>query len=165
MWAAPVHAMEELNCADFGTRERAQREFVKVPTDVHDLDRDGDGKACEANPSTGWWPWMVASAGLVAGRAMARRRTGDHRMLPGWEGFVFNYEFSPEGDADKVMDKMLPALAVMGVVALPVVGVLRDHVFPRSAAPLAFHVATGVMSMMVAYAAVSWRTSVTVDGT
>jgi hypothetical protein len=51
----------DLNCPDFGTRERAQKEFEKQSSDIHNLDGDKDGRACEGNRSTGWWGWPLAS--------------------------------------------------------------------------------------------------------
>ena len=35
------------NCSDFETQEEAQKIFEQCKTDVHDLDRDNDGVACE----------------------------------------------------------------------------------------------------------------------
>lgn len=150
--SAPVHAAaNDLNCTDFGTRERAQREYLKNATDIHRLDADNDGKACEWNGSTGWWVWPIAGLALVAGRTMGRRRIGDHRMVLGTRGFVFNYEFSEDGRADKVLDRITPVLLFTGVAALPVTAVLRDYVFPRSATPIAFYVAIGVLCGVSAY--------------
>jgi hypothetical protein len=40
-------AMEELDCADFATREEAQAELDADPSDPNDLDADDDGEACE----------------------------------------------------------------------------------------------------------------------
>ena len=118
--SAPVQAAaNDLNCTDFGTRERAQREYSKNASDIHQLDADDDGKACEWNGSTGWWVWPIASAALVVGRAMGRRRIGDHRMVPGAQGVMFNYEFSEDGSADKVIDRTFPLLLVAGIAALP----------------------------------------------
>jgi hypothetical protein len=150
-WAAPASAANDLNCSDFGTRERAQREYLKNATDIHRLDADNDGKACEWNRSTGWWVWPIAGAALVAGRATGRRRVGDHRMVPGAQGVVFNYEFSEDGSANKVIDRMFPLLLVAGITALPVTHVLRDYVFPRSATPIAFYIAIGVLCGVGAY--------------
>jgi Excalibur calcium-binding domain len=44
---APALAAQNLNCADFPNQEAAQKEYDRNDTDVHDLDRDGDGIACE----------------------------------------------------------------------------------------------------------------------
>jgi hypothetical protein len=35
------------NCSDFGTQKEAQKVFEICSTDIHDLDRDNDGVACE----------------------------------------------------------------------------------------------------------------------
>jgi hypothetical protein len=35
------------NCSDFKTQKEAQKVFEECKTDVHDLDRDNDGAACE----------------------------------------------------------------------------------------------------------------------
>lgn len=150
-WATQVAAASDLNCSDFGTRERAQREFLQSSSDVHRLDADNDGKACEWNSSTGWWVWPVAGAALVGGRTMGRRRIGDYRMVPGAQGVIFNYEFSEDGNADKVFDRITPMLLIAGVTALPVTHILRDFVFPRSATPIAFYIAIGVLCGVTAY--------------
>jgi hypothetical protein len=150
-WASPAAAANDLNCTDFGTRERAQREFLKNTTDIHRLDADNDGKACEWNRSSGWWVWPIAGVALVGGRTMGRRRAGDHRMVPGAQGVVFNYEFSEDGQADKVLDRITPILLLAGVTALPITTVLRDYIFPRSATPIAFYIAIGVLGGVAAY--------------
>jgi drug/metabolite transporter (DMT)-like permease len=72
-------------------------------------------------------------------------------MVPGAHGVVFNYEFSEDGQADKVLDRMTPLLLAVGVVALPMTTVLRDYIFPRSATPIAFYIAIGVLGGAVAY--------------
>lgn len=159
LWAVPgqLHgatgASPDLNCADFGTRERAQREFEEHRLDVHDLDRDGDGRACEMNGSTGWWVWPAAVVGLVVGRSAARRRLGDYTMVPGLEGVLFNYRFDEAGNADKVPDKVNLAAVPAALVALPVMGLVRDHVMPRSATPIAVHVVTLALAGLVAWGA------------
>jgi drug/metabolite transporter (DMT)-like permease len=152
-WASPAAAANDLNCTDFGTRERAQREFLKNTTDIHRLDADNDGKACEWNSSSGWWVWPIGGAALVGGRIMARRRVGDHRMVPGAQGVVFNYEFSEDGQAEKVLDRTSPILLLAGVAALPATTVLRDYIFPRSATPIALYIAIGALGGVVAYLA------------
>ena len=152
--STPANAMSnDLNCSDFGTRERAQREFLQSGVDIHQLDADDDGKACEWNGSTGWWVWPIASAALVVGRAMGRRRVGDHRMVPGAQGVMFNYEFSEDGNADKVFDRITPMLLIAGLAALPVTIFLRDFVLPRSATPIAVYIAITAISGAMAYLA------------
>jgi len=41
--------IDKYNCDDFETQQQAQIIFKKCPTDIHQLDRDKDGKACEKN--------------------------------------------------------------------------------------------------------------------
>jgi hypothetical protein len=148
----------DLNCPDFGTRERAQHEFEKHSSDIHKLDRDGDGKVCEWNGSTGWWSFPLASAGLVTGRFIARRKKADHRVVPGIEGVWHNYVFHEDGDADTVVDKIGIALLAGGVIALPVVNVLRDSVLPRSFTPLGINLLVALLFAVGSFA-VSWQTN------
>jgi hypothetical protein len=148
----------DLNCPDFGTRERAQHEFEKNSSDIHKLDRDGDGKVCEWNGSTGWWSFPLASAGLVTGRFIARRKKADHRVVPGIEGVWHNYVFHEDGDADTVVDKIGIALLAGGVIALPVVNVLRDSVLPRSFTPLGINLLVALLFAVGSFA-VSWQTN------
>jgi hypothetical protein len=148
----------DLNCSDFGTRERAQHEFEKHTSDIHDLDRERDGKACEGNGSTGWWSFPLASAGLVAGRFIARRKKADHRVVPGIEGVWHNYVFHEDGGADTVVDKIGIALLAGGVIALPVVNVLRDYVLPRSFTPLGINLLVALLFAVGSFA-VSWKTN------
>jgi hypothetical protein len=130
-------AAGDLNCSDFGTRERAQRELNKSTVDVHGLDGDGDGKACEQNGSTGWVTWPVAGAALVLGRFASRRRRADPTQVSGIEGLWQNYRFDPEGDLDEEFDKVGIVLATAGgAVAMIAANLLRDYVFPKSFTPL-----------------------------
>lgn len=149
--ASPVSASGDLNCSDFGTRERAQREFLKSAIDIHQLDADNDGKPCEWNESTGWWVWPIAGAALVGGRVMARRRIGDYRMVPGVQSVVFNYQFSEDGQADKVPDRVTAFLMIAGVIGLPITTVLRDYIFPKSSTPIAFYVAVVIVCGAASY--------------
>jgi endonuclease YncB( thermonuclease family) len=48
---APPASAADKDCADFGTREEAQRYLT--PGDTHGLDGDGDGRACDTLPSGG----------------------------------------------------------------------------------------------------------------
>lgn len=148
----------DLNCPDFGTRERAQWEFEKHSSDIHNLDGDNDGKVCEWNGSTGWWGWPLGSAGLVAGRFIARRKKADHRVVPGIEGVWHNYVFHETGDADTVVDKTGIVLLAAGAVALPVVHVARDYVLPQSFTPLGINFLVTLLFAVGAFA-VSWKTN------
>ena len=63
----------DLNCPDFGTRERAQWEFEKHSSDIHNLDGDNDGKVCEWNGSTGWWGWPLGCMRVPWGERALRK--------------------------------------------------------------------------------------------
>lgn len=158
--SAPVLAASsgDLNCADFGSRERAQVEFEKHSTDIHHLDGDNDGRVCEWNSSTGWWSWPLGSIALVAGRFIARRKKADHRVVPGIEGVWHNYVFHEDGGADTVIDKYGAILLAAGVVALPVVQVMRDYVFPRSFTPLGINLLVAALIGGIAFV-VTWQTN------
>ncbi|WP_246076473.1 excalibur calcium-binding domain-containing protein [Amycolatopsis cihanbeyliensis] len=43
-------AQDRYNCGDFATQPEAQKVLDSTPGDPHDLDRDGDGIACESLP-------------------------------------------------------------------------------------------------------------------
>ena len=156
--SAALASSGDLNCPDFGTRERAQKEFEKHSSDIHNLDRDKDGKVCEWNGSTGWWGWPLASVGLVAGRFVARRKKADHRVVPGIEGLWHNYVFHENGEADTVVDKVGIALLATGVVALPVVHIARDYVLPRSFTALGINVIITLLFAVGSFA-VTWKTN------
>lgn len=158
--SSPAHASSsgDLNCPDFGTRERAQVEFEKHSTDIHHLDGDNDGRVCEWNGSTGWWSWPLGSIALVAGRFIARKKKADHRVVPGIEGVWHNYVFHEDGGADTVIDKNGAILLAAGIGALPVVRVLRDYVLPRSFTPLGINFLVAVLLGVAAFA-VTWQTN------
>jgi len=46
-WAMRDDGGGDLNCSDFGSQADAQRVYDATPGDPYDLDRDGDGVACE----------------------------------------------------------------------------------------------------------------------
>ncbi len=142
----------DLNCSDFGTRERAQFEMDGHGRDVHGLDGDNDGKACEWNASTGWWGWPVGGAALVAGRYAARRKMSDARVVPGVEGLWNNYVFHEDGNVDKVLDRTGAVLLAGGLVALPLIEIMRDRVFPRSFGALAIVLLVGGALSVLAFA-------------
>ena len=148
----------DLNCPDFGTRERAQVEYERQNSDIFNLDGDNDGRVCEWNGSTGWWGWPLGSIALVAGRFIARRKKADHRVVPGVEGLWHNYTFHEDGGADTVIDATGIALLAAGVVALPVVHVMRDYVLPRSFTPLGINFLIAVLFGAASFA-VTWQTN------
>lgn len=73
----PAHAAD-LDCFDFGTREAANKELSRTMSefgrDVHRLDADGDGNACERNGSAIVWSGIAAVAGVLAGFSLARNQ-------------------------------------------------------------------------------------------
>ena len=46
----PSCTQSDCNCADFATQAEAQAVFDAFPTDIFNLDRDRDGRACESLP-------------------------------------------------------------------------------------------------------------------
>lgn len=60
-------APSDLDCADFGSRELANRELQETNReyggDIHGLDRDGDGQACETAPSAQIWSVVLSAVG------------------------------------------------------------------------------------------------------
>jgi hypothetical protein len=47
--------------------------------------------------------------------------------------------FHEDGGADKVMDRSVSLFAAVGVLALPIVNVMRDYVLPQSFTPIAIN--------------------------
>lgn len=148
-------ATQDLNCSDFGSRERAQFEMDKFSYDIYELDGDADGRACEWNGSTGWWGWPLSGLALVGGRYFARRKKADHRVIPGIEGLWNNYTFHEDGGVDKVFDRPLTLLALGGVVALPLVGIFRDYVAPRSFTPITINLLVSLLAGVISFSIVS----------
>lgn len=143
----------DLNCTDFGTRERAQRELEKSSVDIYGLDGDGDGQACEWNGSTGWVTWPVVASALVLGRFASRRRRGDHTQLSGIEGLWHNYRFDDEGNADVEFDKIgILLLTVGGGVGLVFANFMRDSLLPRSFTPLGIWTIAAAVSFAAVFA-------------
>ena len=137
----------DLNCTDFGTRERAQRELESTRSDVHHLDGDGDGRACESNGSTGWMSWPVTGLALVVARWVSRRRRADHTLPPGVDGLWQNFRFDDEGEVEHRFDRVgIGLLTVGGAVGVVVTAFVRDHVLPRSFTPTAIHAITAAVA-------------------
>lgn len=75
-------ATRDLDCSDFGSREAANRELDRTLSefgrDIHRLDADGDGTACEWNGSAMiWTPVAGGGAVLLAFGATADRSKRD----------------------------------------------------------------------------------------
>ncbi len=143
----------DLNCTDFGTRERAQHELEKSSVDIYGLDGDGDGQACEWNGSTGWVTWPVVGVALVLGRFTSRHRRGDPTQLTGVEGLWHNYRFDDEGNADIEFDKVgISLLTVGGGIGLVLVNFARDTLLPRSFTPLGIWTIAAAVSFVAVFA-------------
>jgi glucose-6-phosphate-specific signal transduction histidine kinase len=78
--------------------------------------------------------------------------------VPGIEGVWHNYVFHEDGGADTVVDKIGIALLAGGVIALPVVNVLRDYVLPRSFTPLGINLLVALLFAVGSFA-ISWKTN------
>jgi hypothetical protein len=77
LWAVPSPVFAaDLDCADFGTREAANRELDRTlgefGRDIHNLDADGDGNACERNGSAIIWSGVGAAAGILLGFGLSK---------------------------------------------------------------------------------------------
>ena len=134
----------DLDCSDFGTRERAQTEMDKYSYDRFGLDRDGDGQACEWNPSTKGWSIALGGLGLIVGRYFGKRkRNGPESVVPGIKGLFFEWERQLESDVARgkprgqSLDDLSVFFAFLGWAPwLPIV-FLRDSVLPISTPPAA----------------------------
>jgi hypothetical protein len=156
--SAALASTGNLDCADFGSRERAQFEMDKNSFDVHGLDGDDDGRACEWNASTGWWGWPMSAIAMAVGRFSARRKKADHRVVPGWRGFWNNFVFHEDGGVDTVIDRGLFYCLAGGAVALPVVTMLRDYALPRSFTALTINFFAAAVLGVSAFV-YTWRTN------
>lgn len=141
---APVYALTEsevvsyvdYDCSDFGTRERAQSEFIKSDTDVYGLDRDGDGKACETNSSAWNWGWIASGVGLLVGRyAGKRKRFGAEEVVQFPKGVFFGWATNSEGKRTQQLDVNSFSPLLTWWVPYFVMTILRDRVYPIAATP------------------------------
>jgi len=164
---APVYALTELEvmsyvdyeCSDFGTRERAQSEFIKSDTDVYGLDRDGDGKACETNPSTGNWGWITAGSGLILGRYFGKKkRFGADDVVPLPKGLFFDLVDKGDGKRTVQFEGVTVGLPiVLWGVPYFVMTILRDQVYPISTPPAGLIATCLVLGFGLTYWAASTR--------
>jgi hypothetical protein len=104
LWFIPNPAFAaDLDCADFGTKEAANRELDRTlgefGRDTHNLDADGDGNACERNGSAIVWSGVGAVAGILLGFALARSNSGSgdwadavgHAVAAGFAGLFLGW--------------------------------------------------------------------------
>jgi hypothetical protein len=142
----PVHAAStsrapayvNYNCADFGTRERAQSEFNKFSYDRYGLDSDGDGQVCEWNPSAGKWAWGASVSGLLFGRyAGKRKRYGADGVLPLPKGLFVDWKPDGNGGREAEFEEGTIILAFMCWIPYLAMTILRDRVYSISTPPMA----------------------------
>ena len=83
MFLVSVAHATDYDCADFGTRERAQHEYemgkrnkegwtIRSDFDKYGLDRDSNGEACEWNPSSKTGMAVLSGIGLLVGFFLAK---------------------------------------------------------------------------------------------
>ena len=145
------------NCADFGSRERAQSEFNKFSFDKYGLDADGDGQVCEMNSSTGKWGWIASGLGLLVGRfAGKRKRFGSESVVSFPKGLLFDWV--TRGDGQRVVKFEELNLLILGLGWwIPYFGmtILRDRVYPISTPPVGLIVTSLVLGFGLTYWAAS----------
>jgi hypothetical protein len=75
----------DLDCRDFGTREAANRELNRTINeygyDIHRLDADRDGEACERSGSAMVWGGVAAAAGVLIGFGLGAAGKGETFVL------------------------------------------------------------------------------------
>jgi hypothetical protein len=120
----------DLDCTDFGTRERARFEFEKYSFDRYGLDRDGNGDPCEWNPSPGMWPLAAGGAGLLIGRNLGfRKRKGSDFVVPGAKGLFMKWDHRSNGTKVPEFDETALTMAFFWLGSLAgSCGVARSNV-------------------------------------
>lgn len=151
----------DLDCADFGTRERAQYEFKQMDFDRYGLDRDGDNLVCEWNPSTRFAPWVVGGLAFVAGITLSMFKLDPESRVP-WSQ-AFTHRRSPKYDKDWNVigheikfdgDHLFGVLiggSLGGLVASFVAVIARNRVLPRSASPLMVVSVAAIAGVLLGY--------------
>ena len=149
---SPRYIMD-LDCSDFGTRERAQAELVKNFSDIHGLDGDNDGEACELNPSTKGWGFGAGGLGLILGRLFGlKKRNGPDSLPPGWRGLFFNWSNGDDVTRTPTFDLSVVFLGFFGWIPWLPVAVLRNKALPPSTGPLTLY----AMAVMIGFGAAFW---------
>lgn len=150
----------DYDCADFGTQERAQKEFdrfkydkseingagdwVGTYYDKYRLDADGDGTACESNPSTGKLGVLISVIGVLFGHYVGKKkRFGSERVPSLPRGLLLtsypNNEGKPTNELDN--DALILAIGFWWVPYL-LMTVLRDKFYPKDVPPFGLIVTT-----------------------
>lgn len=136
----------DLDCSDFGTRERAQYEFDQMDFDRYGLDRDGDNLVCEWNPSARFTPWIIGGLAFAVGVMKSMFKLDPERRVPWSQALthrrrpkhdkdwnVIGHEIKFDGDH---LFEVLIGGWLGGLVAWFVAVLARDRVLPRSASPV-----------------------------
>lgn len=150
----------DYDCTDFGTQEGAQKEFDKFKYDngefdsagdwvgtyydKYRLDADGDGTACESNPSVGKWGVLISVVSVLFGHYLGKKkRFGSERVLSFPRGLLLTSYPSQEGKPTNELDQDALVLAV-GFWWVPYVltTVLRDNFYPKDVPPIGLMVTT-----------------------
>ena len=141
---APIHALTaskvvsyvDYDCSDFGTKERAQSEFIKSAKDRYGLDADGDGQVCEWNPSGRNWAFFLSGVGLILGRYVGKKkRFGEDGVVPFPKGVLFDWV--KDGDGKRTAEFQESNLLVLIFWWVPyfAMTILRDRVYPIDTGP------------------------------
>jgi hypothetical protein len=158
--SSTVVSYVDYDCADFGTQERAQKEFDKFKYDKgqldgagewvgpyydkYRLDADSDGTACESNPSVGKWGVLVSVVGVLFGRHSGRKKKfGSENVVPFPRGLLLTSYPNQEGKPANELDQDALVLAVgFGWVPYLLMTVMRDNFYPKDVPPLGLIVTT-----------------------
>ena len=162
-------SLVDLDCADFGTRERAQAEYWHYAIqresessryDPLGLDADDDGQACENNPSTGKWSFLVAGMSLVIGKYWGyRKRNGHESVVPGVKGLFYSWSSLSQreienGDVRRhEFDETGIFLLVSGLFIWFPISLLRDSILPLTTSPFRLFLLVGCVGYVIAYVA------------
>ncbi len=151
----------DLDCTDFGTRERARFEFEKHSFDRYGLDRDGNGDPCEWNPSPGMWPLAAGGAGLLIGRNLGfRKRKGSDFVVPGAKGLFMKWDHRSNGTKVPEFDETALTMAFFGWVPWLGVVVLRDRMLPMSTTPATLLFLAAIIGAVITYLVASMTENV-----
>lgn len=154
-----VISYQDLDCSDFGTQERAQKEIGFIPRDKYGLDSDNDGVACEWIPSTGPWGWIASGLGLLVGRYVGKKkRFGAESVVPFPKGLLFDWV--SKGDGKRVAELGFVNVTIVGFGWwIPYFGMtqLRDRVFSIGMPPVGLLATAFVLGFGLTYWAASTR--------
>jgi len=152
-------AYGDLDCSDFGTRERAVYEFRQFPYDYHGLDRDGNGEPCEWNPSPGKWAGIASGLGLLVGRYFGKKkRFGAEGVVSFPKGLLLDWGKENDGVKTAEFQESNLFLVIFGWgVPYFVMTILRDRVYAIGVPPAGLVATTFVLGCGLTYWAASTR--------